>query len=292
MTLEQLRIFVGVAEREHVTRAAEALHITQSAASAAIASLEARHGIKLFHRVGRGILLTDPGRALLGEARAILDRVESADLMLAEFGGLQRGRLRLAASQTVGGYWLPPLLQAFHARHPGVTLSLAIGNSEQVAAQVAAGEADLGFVEGGIDEPALARWPVGEDHLILVHASPPPGTIDADWIRAVPWVLREEGSGTRSTFEAMLAGMGIALADLRVALVLPSNEAVRTAAEAGAGAAMLSALVVASSLSAGTLDAMPLAIPPRAFHGLRHKERYQSQAAEALLALLRARAMP
>ena len=71
MTLEQLRIFVGVAEREHVTKAAEVLNVTQSAASGAVAALEARYGVPLFHRVGRGIQLTEAGRGFLEEARAV-----------------------------------------------------------------------------------------------------------------------------------------------------------------------------------------------------------------------------
>jgi len=113
MTLEQLRIFVAVAEREHVTRAAEALHVTQSAASAAIAALEGRHNVPLFHRVGRRIELTDAGRMFLAEARAVLAKAASAELALGEYGGLKRGNLRLVASQTITAYWLPERLAAF-----------------------------------------------------------------------------------------------------------------------------------------------------------------------------------
>ena len=118
MTLEQLRIFVGVAEREHMTRAAEALNVTQSAASAAIAALEARHGVPLFHRVGRGIELSEAGRMFLIDARAVLGRAASAELALAEYAGLERGTLRLVASQTIAGYWLPRQLAAFMRATP------------------------------------------------------------------------------------------------------------------------------------------------------------------------------
>ena len=82
MTLEQLRVFVAVAERQHVTRAAEALNIAQSAVSASIAALEGRHGAKLFHRVGRRIELTEAGAPFLAEAHAVLARAESAELVL------------------------------------------------------------------------------------------------------------------------------------------------------------------------------------------------------------------
>jgi DNA-binding transcriptional LysR family regulator len=134
MTLEQLRIFVGVAEREHMTAAARALNVTQSAASAAIAALEERHAIKLFHRVGRGITLTEAGRLFLTEARGVLARAGAAENVLEEMGGLKRGTLRVVASQTIAAYWLPPILAAFHERHPAIGIELAIGNTEQAAA--------------------------------------------------------------------------------------------------------------------------------------------------------------
>jgi DNA-binding transcriptional LysR family regulator len=286
MTLEQLRIFVAVAERQHVTRAAETLNITQSAVSAAIAALEARHDVRLFDRIGRGIVLNDVGRALLAEARVTLDQAAGLDHLLAGFRGLERGSLRLAASQTIGGYWLPRLLHDFRRRHPGIAVALDIVNSERVAERIASGEAELGFVEGVIDVPTLTRWPIAEDRLLAVQVAAGPARVDADWIRSTDWVLREAGSGTRSTFEAALAMMGVDPAELRVALVLPSNEAVRSAVIAGAGAAVLSTVVVATALSAGHLHALPLDIPPRRFFGLRHRERQASRPAEAFLKLV------
>jgi DNA-binding transcriptional LysR family regulator len=113
MTLEQLRIFVAVADRQHVTQAARALNLAQSAASHAIAALETRHDTKLFDRVGRRIELTEAGRVFLAEARAVLARAEAAELALSEFGALKRGTLLIQASQTVADYWLPRHLVAF-----------------------------------------------------------------------------------------------------------------------------------------------------------------------------------
>jgi DNA-binding transcriptional LysR family regulator len=107
MTLEQLRVFVAVAERQHVTRAAEALNIAQSAASTSIAALEGRHGAKLFHRVGRGTELTEAGTLFLAEAHAVLARTEAAELALSELGYPKRGTLMVQASQTTASYWLP-----------------------------------------------------------------------------------------------------------------------------------------------------------------------------------------
>lgn len=286
MTLEQLRIFVGVAERQHVTRAAEALNITQSAASAAVAALEARHGVPLFNRVGRGIELTEAGRMFLDEARAVLGRAASAEQALADYAGLKRGTLRLVASQTIASYWLPAKLATFHDRHPAITVELTIDNSEGAAARVLSGAAELGFVEGIVDEPVLAHWPIASDQMVLVGRQPVE-LVDETWIRQARWIVREQGSGTRSSFEEALRRDGIDPAMLPIAMTLPSNEAVRTAVEAGAGVAALSELVVESALAAATLHVLPLDLPARRFHALRHKERYRTRAADALTDLIK-----
>lgn len=285
MTLEQLRIFVAVAEREHVTRAAKALNLTQSAVSATISTLEERHGVHLFHRVGRGIELTDTGRAFAIEARAVLARAEEAQRMLDDAAGLDRGRLSLVASQTIAGYWLPPVLTRFKARYPGITIDLAIGNSAQAADRVRDGNAELGFIEGPLDDPALARWQVGEDRLALVGTSPPDSP-DAEALRAIPWLLREEGSGTRAALKAALQDRGVAMETLDVVLQLPSNEALLAAAASGAGVTVLSTLVAGPMIAAGRIAVASFDIPPRPFFGLRHKERYRSKAADALLDLI------
>src|SRR5271163_707709 len=286
MTLDQLRIFVAVAEREHVTRAAEALHVTQSAASAAIAALEGRHNIPLFHRVGRRIELTDARRMFLEEARAVLAKAASAELVLGEYGGLKRGNLRLVASQTITSYWLPERLAAFHQRYPQIELSVAIANTEGAAKSVHDGEAELGFIEGAIDDPALARWPVATDRVLLVGKAPV-DNVDNDWIMAGPWIMRERGSGTRSTFEEAIRARSLDPEQLNIVLTLPSNEAVLAAVRAGVGYAVLSHLVVAPAIEARALFALPLDLPVRPFFGLRQKERYRSKATDALLDVLK-----
>src|ERR1700745_2865378 len=127
MTLEQLRIFVAVAEKQHVTQAARELNLTQSATSAAIAALEERYGIKLFDRVGRGIVLTHTGRTFLAEARAVLACAHSAEQALRDIARLKGGKVIVGASQTVASYWLPARLLAFQAAHPGIDLVVKIG---------------------------------------------------------------------------------------------------------------------------------------------------------------------
>nr|WP_245986272.1 LysR family transcriptional regulator [Azospirillum thermophilum] len=171
MTLEQLRIFVAVADALHFTRAAESLRLSQPAVSAAIAALESEHGLRLFDRIGRRVELTEAGRLLQREARAILRRVEEAGGMLAELSGLTRGALRLVASQTVGHHWLPPRLVRFAAAFPGIHVELAIGNTEEVAEAVREGRAELGIAEGAVEEPSLITESIPGDRLLLVVGS-------------------------------------------------------------------------------------------------------------------------
>lgn len=289
MTLEQLRIFVAVAEREHVTQGARCLNLTQSATSAAIAALEARYATKLFDRIGRGIALTDAGRLFLTEARAVLARAAAAEKVLIDLAELRVGSLTLGASQTVANYWLPAIMQEYRSRYPAVTISLAIGNSEQVCGLVREGAADLGFIEAAIHDPMLVASPVANDEMILVAApdhpwanGPPKQAAD---FAAGPWVMREQGSGTRSIFEATLPDWGLKPDDLSVVLELPSNEAVRAAVEAGAGVTVISKLVVFNSLRAGTIVPLDISLPRRSFFVLRHRERYVAKAVQAFLAL-------
>jgi DNA-binding transcriptional LysR family regulator len=265
--------------------------MTQSAASAAIQALETRLGAALFNRVGRRLELTEAGNVLLPEAKVVLAKVWGAEQALADLDGLLRGTLRLWASQTIAGYWLPPILYQFHAAHPGVIVELHIGNTQQASRAVLDGAADLGFVEGDIDEPVLAQIPVAVDQLVMVvaksHKLASVKSIEFDHLRRTPWVLREKGSGTRQVFEDSLRRRGVDPAELDVVMELPSNEAVRSVVEAGAGATAISRLVVADKLVAGTLVELPLQRADRRYIALRHGDRHRGRAESALLDMMR-----
>jgi DNA-binding transcriptional LysR family regulator len=287
MTLEQLRIFIEVAERGHVTRAAEALGMSQSAASAAVAALESSYQTKLFDRVGRGIQLTEVGRTFLREARAVLDRASMARSVLQDLAGGPAGPVSIAASQTIATYWLPRRLADFHSANPAVQLNVVIRNTHDVETAVVEGEANVGLVEGPTQHPALMRTQIDHDHLVLVvspnHKTLPltrSGRLD---LRAITWVAREAGSGTRRALEDLASREGLSFDALNVSLVLPSNEAVREAIEAGAGATIISRHVVASAISAGALKAIPVDLPPREYALLRHRNRHETMAQQTLV---------
>ncbi len=289
MTLEQLRIFVAVAERQHMTSAAASLGLTQSAASAAIASLEAHYDIKLFDRIGRGIALTEEGAVFLKEARGVLQRAGDAADVLHDLGKLIRGVLRIWASQTVGTYWLPSRLVEFRKAYPSVALDCTIANTEEVAEAVRDGRAQLGFVEGEISDSHLAAQIVARDKLLLVVGSSHPWAnrnepVRPNEIATTAWVLREKGSGTRAVFEAVVTHHRIDATSLDVLLELPSNEAVANAVGSGAAASILSTSAVLSGLEAGLLHAVPFDLPERRFYLLTHNNRHLSRSTEAFLA--------
>jgi DNA-binding transcriptional LysR family regulator len=293
MTLEQLRIFVTVARRMHVTRAAEELGITQSGASAAIAALEARYGLPLFHRVGRRIELTEAGQTFLPAAQAVIDQAATAAQSLTELSTLRRGTLSIFASQTVANYWLPTRLTEFRTNYADIKLRVQIGNTQQVAEAVVKGTADLGFAEEPVNEPILQEIEIPGDRLVLAFAASHPWAarrkIGLDELASVPWIMRESGSGTRQNFEETLRKLHVDPEALPIMLELPSSEAVLAAVESGAGVTVISELVIKGR---GNLRSLDIGLEPRAFRILRHRERFQTAAQTAMLAITTTRREP
>ena len=282
MTLEQLRIFLAVADGQHMTRAAAKLGLTQSAVSAAIAALEGRHNVRLFDRIGRRITLTEAGRSFVREARGVLNRAETAELVLDDLSLQPRGHIRLFASQTVASYWLPRRLIALHEAYPDIHVDMMVGNSTQAAAAVQDGQADIGLVEGPVRQPDLTCRVIARDRLVLIMAADRADR-DLEDLRNATWVLREEGSGTRSEFEAYLRKSGLDIHDLTVALQLPSNEAVLAAVRGSRCVSVLSERAVASTHAAGWISTKPLIGAERTFSALSHPDRYRTRAVSTML---------
>jgi DNA-binding transcriptional LysR family regulator len=288
MTLEQLRIFVCVAERLNMTRAAEALHITQSGVSASINALESTYGTALFDRIGRRIELSAAGRTFLSEARKVLNQVRDAQRTLSDLSNLRRGTVSIAASQTIGNYWLPRVIGQFSDRFPHLNVDLRIANTAEAARLVVEGGADIGFVAAPHLDADLVGHDIDGDQLcVLVRPDHP-------WARRAPgprdlarggWVLREQGSATRSEFERALRGLGAEIGGLDIRLELPTNEAILSAVVAGLGPSALSDLVAREALASGAL-VRAMDLRPRAFRVLRPAERKLSLAAEMFLKCL------
>ncbi|MBW3095823.1 LysR substrate-binding domain-containing protein [Pseudohoeflea coraliihabitans] len=292
MTLDQIRIFIAVAERLHVTRASEALHLTQSAVSASIASLERQYNVQLFRRVGRGIHLTEAGSIFLEEARALVAHADSTRLSLSDLGAETRGRIRIHASQTVANYWLPPFLVQLHERHPGIEIKLKVGNTSEVAKAVHDLSADIGFVEGEITEGGLDRHQVASDDLVMFMRKEHPLS-QRSWIgprdyRGQKWILREVGSGTRSAFIAHLERLGMSADELDIIFDLPSNEAVLAAVASSECVTVLSRRAASGATAFGRLKMVPLQKAHRAFAMLLHPEKRRTRAVAALVDFIKA----
>ncbi|MBI3286388.1 MAG: LysR family transcriptional regulator [Burkholderiales bacterium] len=261
LSLRQLQIFLAVADSGSTMAAAQALALSQSAASAALNELENLLNVQLFDRVGKRLLINDNGRLLLPQARQLLD---GAALIEQQFAGAQAGiaGLRLAASTTIGIYHLPAILAGFSVQQGAALPQVLIANSAEVAGAVADFKADLGFIEGPCHQPELQVEPWISDELIIVcaptHALALAGKVGLKALREASWLLREPGSGTR---EAVAHALLPHLHVLRPAGEFSNSEAIKHAAAAGLGLACLSRVLVADMLEAGQLVELATSLP-------------------------------
>ncbi|MCC5637031.1 LysR family transcriptional regulator [Nostoc sp. CHAB 5844] len=303
MTLEQIRIFLAVAEHLHFTRAAEELYITQPAVSAAIHNLEQEYGVKLFHRIGRHIEIAEAGKLLQVEAQKILDQVTLTERGLRELNNLQRGELKLGSSLTIGNYWLPSKISEFKSKYPQISVDCSLANAETICEGTAMGQFDIGLVEGDV-KPALQNTLeleiVGSDRLQIVVGETHPwferGEITVAELTQTPWVMREPGSGTQQRFEEALQNWGINLSELNVILVFNSGEMAKAAVESGVGATGISELMVKKEIQLGTLRAIRVCAQQedcskdleivRPFFKLKHRQRFQTALAKVFEQML------
>ncbi|MBW3645040.1 MAG: LysR family transcriptional regulator [Actinobacteria bacterium] len=271
MTLTQLRAFVEVAATGSVRDAAAHLVVTQPAVSAAVAALQRDLGVTLLTRDGRGVELTAAGHVFAHYARQVLGLLDEGRAAAAGRVHPEQGRVRLAAVTTAGEHVLPPFLAAFRTRYPEAEVLLEVGNRVRVWELLDYREVDL--VIGG-------RAP--SDKRFVTHATRPnPLVVVAAWQGPHPaehapremsveemagqvWLLREPGSGTRSTAEELFEDLGIS----PPTLTLGSNGAIRESVRAGLGVTLISRDAVARDLVPGGLEEWRWPGPPvnRAWH--------------------------
>ena len=289
-TLRQLEVFSAIARAESVSRAAEALFMSQSAVSGALADLERQFDVRLFERVGKRLALSELGRALWPQAEALC---EQARLLENHLTSQQSDELRVGATLTIGNYLCPELMARFLRQHPSTRVSLHIANTAEIAQRVKSFEIDVGLVEGELSDTELdvTRWH-GDELLVFCspkHALAKKKTLsDADLTQA-PWIVREHGSGTRQAFDHALHGI---LPELRILFELSQTEAIKGAVMAGLGLGCLSRLALSEELKRRTV--VPCSVPRRdfrrSFFFVLHKRKYKSQALESWLQLCRASA--
>jgi DNA-binding transcriptional LysR family regulator len=253
MLLAQVEAFLEVARLGNVSRAAEALYVTQPTLTARLKNLEAELGEQLFLRTGRGLKLTEAGRAFLPHAERALRSLRQGG---AAVSGLQRGEagpLEVGAVPSVSTYVLPSLLRRFLTVAPGVRLAVRTGHTDEVLAMVLAEDVHIGLVSA-LHHPEVESTPVYEDHLVLVV---PPGHrftgaagVRLEELDAEPLILFDRTSIYHELTNALFREAGVLPSTV---MELDNIEAAKQMVAHGLGIALLPDIAIAPEVAAGTL---------------------------------------
>jgi DNA-binding transcriptional LysR family regulator len=241
LTLHQLRTFRAVAEQLSFSAAAHELSISQPSVSYQVKELEAALGLPLLDRLGKRVRLTEAGQVLYGYARRTLALLDEAALAMEQMRGIERGTLRVGASNTVGIYVIPLALGAYKRLHPNLAVSLEIGSRDSLQERVLQGALDLAVLSAPIPDPDLVSVPFMEDELVMVVPAGHPlagrPELTLRDLASESFLMREPGSGTRVAVDMVARRAGVTL---QVGMELGSNGAIKHAVEAGLGVAVLS----------------------------------------------------
>ncbi len=292
MNLQNLRVFLKVAELEHITRAAEELGLSQPAVTKTIQSLEQEAGLELIERQGRRIALTHAGRTLQGYARQMFALEREMEEALNTLRDVEAGEVTIAANTTTGVYLLPPIVARFHKRYPHVALNISILNSQEIVEETLNWNIDIGLVEGDpMWLPSDLRVEVfSYDELVLVvaptHAWNKLSTVTPQMLADGELLLREQGSAIREVVEQALHQHGVRARPL---LTLTDNEAIKQMAMSGVGAGIVSCLTTKRELASGELVRLPvvgLDLRPQ-LSLIRRADKQLSRSAQAFYTFLR-----
>ncbi len=288
MRLQQLTYALAVAEERHFTRAAARLHVAQPSLSRQVRLLERELGVSLFHRGPgqNGVELTAEGEILLPFVRRVLADVEATTSEARSLSGLDSGRVSIGATPSLATRFLPTALARFHARHPGVELSLVEAGSRQLVPRVADGELDLALVVLPVAHPQVATTEMFEDRLVLVVAPDHPlaarRRIRVTDLDGLPLVMFREGYDLRASTLAACRQAGV---EPRLVTQGGEMDGVLAMAAAGIGAAVVPEIVVPTD---GSLRSLPFVSPgmSRTIALARRRDRPLSRTALALSAVL------
>lgn len=277
MNFHQLHIFYTVSEKGSFSAAAQALHMTQPAVTMQVQALEDYFGAKLFNRSTKKIILSDAGRTLLPFAVRSIELMRQTDQAMAAYTHMLEGRLLLGSSLTIGEYVLPRLLAPFGKAYPNISVMLKIMNTTQIMEEITKHQLNFGLIEAEVRHPDMEIEPVMEDELKLIvpydHRLADRSEVSLSEALEYPFVLREQGSGTRRVMEEQVLDQGIDLGGLQVVMELGSTGAVKSAVEAGLGITMLSPSTVRHEAALGLLKIINIsdASFKRQFYAIRLK---------------------
>jgi LysR family transcriptional regulator, low CO2-responsive transcriptional regulator len=271
VTLTQLSAFLAVVKHGSVTAAAEELVVTQPSVSAAIAALERELGVELTERAGRSVRPTAAGEAYATYAAHVIGLLNEGSEVAGQAAAGAGACLRIGAVLTAGEHLLPALIQGFREHRPELTVSLNVGNRREIFQRLSAHEVDVAISGRVPDDGSLEGIPFAENDFMLVTAPHDPLAkrpwVAVEELGGTPWLLREEGSGTRRLCEGYLASH-----QLRPPiLTLGSNGAIKNAARVGLGVALQSRLAVELELDLGLLASIRPrgGLPKRSWHVVR-----------------------
>lgn len=257
LNFHQLHIFYTVAERGSFSAAAQALHMTQPAVTMQVQSLEDYFGTKLLQRSTKRIDLTEAGRALMPYAKSSIELIRDTDQAMSTFTKQLKGRLQLGSSLTIGEYILPRLLGPFGQEYPHITISMKVMNTAQIMEEILNHQLNFGLIEAPVNHPDMHMEAVMSDELMLVvpkgHPLAEQPSVTLDDALQYPFVLREQGSGTRLVMEEQLKKKKIDPASMKIVMELGSTGAIKSAVEAGLGISFLSSSSVKHEVALGLI---------------------------------------
>jgi DNA-binding transcriptional LysR family regulator len=262
LKLNQLEILCKIIESGSFSRAAVSLRLSQPTLTEHIKSLEDYLGVTLLDRLGREVVPTKAGEILYEYAQKILKLKAEAEQKLYSLKGELKGELVVGASTIPGEYILPALIKDFRDNFPTIFIKLSIGDTKKVIDETLNNQIELGIVGAEVKSAKLEYYPFVKDELILV--VPPISSwkkvksITIEKLKEVPFVLREEGSGTRMIMEKTLESHGMDVSDLEVVATLGSTTAVIQAIKSGGGCSIVSCRAVKEELKKGILKFIPI----------------------------------
>jgi DNA-binding transcriptional LysR family regulator len=287
LTLRQLEVFAAIARTDNVSRAAEALNMSQSAASSALVELERQFDCPLFDRIGKSMRLNSTGRGLLAQVEDLLAKAGEIEGFLA---GGKLGPLAVGATLTIGNYLATLIVAEYLHRHPESRVDLKVSNTRNVLDGLIRCELDVGLIEGEANDPDLLIEPWLADELVVFcapqHKLAQVAQVSNLQLTDENWILRERGSGTRALFDRVVAP---ALAQVNIQLQLEHTEAIKRVVEAGLGLSCLSRVSLRDAFRRGSLVEIktPQFNLQRHFYFVQHRQRHISPASRTFLALCR-----
>ena len=208
-SFRQLEVFLAAAHYQNITKAADSLAMSQSAASSALKELETQFNIQLFDRVGKRLQLNELGRLYRPKVEALL--AQSGELEQAFSKHTEVGALKVGATLTIGNYLAVGVMARYMSAPTHPRVSLEVANTRTIAKRVSDFELDVGLIEGELQSSELDVVPWRGDELVVFcspkHPLAAKPDLSDDDLRQATWVMREQGSGTRQTFERGMHGL-------------------------------------------------------------------------------------